>query len=128
MRSFTRLFTATMLIAPWTLAGLPASAQAPSAPTPSQQATPSDIPDQKLDATAAALTRVASIQQDYQKRVSSAAASDKQRLAQEANVAMTKAVTEQGLSVDEYNSIIDAAQKVPTVRQKLQQRLGPSAD
>ncbi|MGE0525263.1 MAG: DUF4168 domain-containing protein, partial [Variibacter sp.] len=123
MRSFTRLFTATMLIAPWILAGLPASAQAPSAPTPSQQATPSDIPDQKLDAAATVLTRVASIQQDYEKRVTSASASDKKRLTQEANVAMMKAVTDQGMSVDEYNGIIDTAQKVPAVRQKLQQRL-----
>ena len=36
MRSFTRLFTATMLIAPWTLFGTPASAQAPSAPSVSR--------------------------------------------------------------------------------------------
>lgn len=121
MRSFTRLFTATMLIAPWILAGLPASAQAPSAPQ--QQATPSDIPDQKLDAAATVLARVASIQQDYEKRVTTASASDKKRLTQEANVAMMKAVTDQGMSVDEYNGIIDTAQKVPAVRQKLQQRL-----
>jgi hypothetical protein len=125
MRSFTRLFTATMLIAPWTLLGLPANAQAPStsAPAPAQQATPSDIPDQKLDAAAAVLTRVASIQQDYEKRVTTASANDKKRLTQEANVAMMKAVTDQGMSVDEYNGIIDTAQKVPAVRQKLQQRL-----
>jgi hypothetical protein len=128
MRSFTRLFTATMLIAPWTLFGLPANAQAPSAPAPAQQATPSDIPDQKLDAAAAALTRVASIQQDFEKRVTAAPANDKKRLAQEANVAMMKAVTDQGMSVDEYNGIIDTAQKVPAVRQKLQQRLGSTKE
>jgi hypothetical protein len=126
MSSFTRLFTATMLIAPWTLLGLPANAQAPSTPVPApaQQAAPSaDIPDQKLDAAAAVLTRVASIQQDYEKRVTTASANDKKRLTQEANVAMMKAVTDQGMSVDEYNGIIDTAQKVPAVRQKLEQRL-----
>jgi hypothetical protein len=116
---------ATMLIAPWTLVGLPAHAQRPANPAPAQQATPSDIPDQKLDAAAAALTRVASIQQDYEKRVTTAPANDKQRLTQEANVAMMKAVTDQGMSVDEYNSIIETAQKVPAVREKLKQRLGP---
>jgi hypothetical protein len=36
---------------------------------------------------------------------------------------MMKAVTDQGMSVDEYNGIIDTAQKVPAVRQKLQLRL-----
>jgi len=36
---------------------------------------------------------------------------------------MQKAVTDQGLSVDEYNSIIRTAQNDPAVRQKLAQRI-----
>jgi Domain of unknown function (DUF4168) len=34
-----------------------------------------------------------------------------------------KAITEQGLSVDEYNSIIRTAQNDPALRQKLAQRI-----
>ena len=52
-----------------------------------------------------------------------AAPSDKQRLTIEANDAMAKAVTDQGLSVDEYNSIISTAQNDPAVREKLSQRM-----
>ena len=52
-----------------------------------------------------------------------AAPSDKQRLTIEANDAMAKAVTDQGLSVDEYNSIIGTAQNDPAVREKLSQRM-----
>ena len=120
MRPFLRLLTATMLCAPWLFTAAPANAQAPS----TMPAAPAEISDQKLDAAAKALTRVASIQQDYQQRVAAAPTGDRQRLVEEANVAMTKAVAEQGMSVDEYNAIIDTAQKVPAVRQKLQQRLG----
>jgi hypothetical protein len=35
-------------------------------------------------------------------------------------------VTDQGLSVDEYNSIMEAAQNNPTVRQQLVQRIRPA--
>ena len=47
--------------------------------------------------------------------------------AKEANDALTKAVTDQGLSVDEYNSIIRTAQNDPTVREKLTQRIPHSS-
>jgi hypothetical protein len=41
----------------------------------------------------------------------------------EANAALEKAVTDQGLSVDEYQSIIQVAQNDPNVHQRLAQRL-----
>jgi hypothetical protein len=40
---------------------------------------------------------------------------------------LEKAVTDQGLSVDEYNSIIRTAQNDPTVREKLTQRIAQSS-
>jgi len=51
------------------------------------------------------------------------AASDKRRLAEEENDALQKAVTDQGLSVDEYSSIIRIAEYDPAVRQKLAKRI-----
>jgi hypothetical protein len=80
------------------------------------------ISDEKLNAAAAAIRQVSSIQQSYQRKIE-AAPSDKQRLTLEANDAMAKAVTDQGLSVDEYNSIIGTAQNDPAVREKLSQRM-----
>jgi hypothetical protein len=41
----------------------------------------------------------------------------------EASNAMKKAITDQGLTVDEYNTIIRTAQNDPGVRQKLSQRI-----
>ena len=40
--------------------------------------------------------------------------------------AMSKAVTEEGLSVEEYDSILEVAQNDPGVREKIRQRIRPS--
>ena len=58
-----------------------------------------------------------------ERRIAAAPPSDKQRMTDEANNAMKKAVTDQGLTVDDYNSIIRTAQNDPMVRQKLSQRI-----
>src|SRR6516225_11966997 len=50
--------------------------------------------DQKLDAVATAIERVASLKQDYQQRIAAAAPSDKERIANEAINALAKAVTD----------------------------------
>jgi|SRR6516165_2010713 len=102
----------------------PQSPQTPSLQTPSPSA---PISDEKLNAAAAALGQVATIQQSYESKIAAASPSDKQRLAKEANDALTKAVTDQGLSVDEYNSIMRTAQNDPMVREKLTQRIPHSS-
>ena len=85
-----------------------------------------NIPEQKLDATAAAIKQVASVKENYQQQMEAAAPSDKERLAEEVKGAFVKAVTDQGLSVQEYNSILIVAQKDPEVREKIAQRILPS--
>jgi hypothetical protein len=107
-----------------------ASAQTPPASSPSpDRSDPSPIiPDQKLDAAATALQQVAGLKQDYQQRVDSATSEpDKQRIVAEANSALTKAVTDQGLSVEEYTAIMVIAQNDPQVREKILQRM-PQSD
>ena len=103
--------------------------QAQSPQTPSLQTlSPSvSISDEKLTAAAAAIGQVATIQQSYESKIAAAPPSDKQRLTNERKDALEKAVTEQGLSVDEYNSIIRTAQNDPTVREKLTQRIPHSS-
>jgi len=98
-------------------------AQSPHAQTSQAQSPSPTISDEKIDAAAAAIGHVTSIQQTYERKISAAPPSDKQRLTAEANNALQKAVTDQGLSVDEYNSIIRTAQNDPAVRQKLTQRI-----
>jgi hypothetical protein len=99
--------------------------QAPSSQTPPPQAqSPSaTIPDEKLNAAAAAIEQVTNVHQNYERKIAAAPESDKQRLTVEASGALEKAVTDQGLSVDEYNSIIRTAQNDPKLRQKLTQRI-----
>ena len=136
MRPSMQPLAAAALAAAWLLS-VPAAnahaqspqAQSPETQTPSQE--PSDqtpnVPDQKLDAAAAAIKQVVAVKDDYQQRLDAADPSDKKRIAEEANSALVKAVTDQGLSVDEYASIMVVAQNDPVVRDKLVQRIRSSA-
>jgi predicted ATPase with chaperone activity len=100
-----------------------ANAQSQVSPRP-EQATPSaEISDQKLDAVANAMQRMSTVKQAYQKKIDAASPEDKQRLMSEGNDALQKALSDQGLSVDEYNTIITVARNDPTIRAKLLQRL-----
>ncbi len=103
------------------------SALAQNAKVQPQQASPAaPISDQKLDAAAAAMQQVTNVRRTYQQKIDAASPSDKERVASEGNAALKKAVTDHGLSVDEYNSILTVAQNDPAVRAKLMQRLKPS--
>ena len=115
------LAAAGLLLAP----AVSAQAQAPSAPSTTKPAkpAPTDISEKKLDAAAAAVKNVSTIRENYEQKLIKAPADQKAKLADEASDAMAKAVTDQGLSVEEYTSIIEVAQNDPAVRNKLLQRL-----
>jgi len=87
-----------------------------------------NISDQKLDAVATAIQRVASLKQDCRQRIAAAAPSDKEQIALEAVTALAKAVTDEGLSLKEYDSILDVAQNDPGVREKIRQRIRTPAE
>jgi hypothetical protein len=98
MRSFMLPLAATVLTVAWLFSVPTANAQTQSlSPGPSER-TPKSIPDQKLDAAAAALEQVASLKEDYQRRIKAADPSDRDRIAEEAHSALVKAVTDRGLS------------------------------
>src|SRR5262249_62053734 len=126
MRLFTRPL-ATAILAAGCFVSVPAMSVLAQSPSPSPSVSAPDLSDQKLSAVAAAIQRVASLQKDYRQRVAEAEApADKERIVAEANNELTKAVTEQGLSVEEYASILDAARDNPEVRGKILQRIQPS--
>jgi len=109
------------------IACLVPAASAQQAPPPPAATEPApDLSDQKLDKAAAALNQVANVKNDYQKKIESAPDTDKERIVSEANGALVKAVTDSGLTVEEYNSILVVAQADPTVREKIFQRLRPA--
>jgi len=96
------------------------SASPPAAASPGSSA---DIPDQKLAATAAAVKGVTAVRQSYEEKLAAASTTDKKRIVDEAQQAMAKAVTDQGLSLEEYTKILQVAQNDPTVQNKIIERL-----
>jgi len=153
MRPSTQFVAAAVLGAAWLVSLPTANAQGqmqqkqthpnqtqPSQTQPSQtqpgqtqsnsqgQSTRPNIPDNKLNAVAAAIPHVASIKQDYQKRIETAPQNAQQRMIGEATAAMTKAVTDEGLSVDEYSAILEVARNDPSVRQEITQRMHASGE
>jgi hypothetical protein len=132
MDIFSRPFAAALTLVG--LVSMPAADAQTQSPAPPEQAQPSppeqaqaSITDQKLDQAAAAIKRLASVKLDYQQRIDAAAPSDKERIVDEARKELAKAVTDQGLSIGEYDAILHVAQKDPDVLQKLKQRISPSA-
>jgi hypothetical protein len=88
MRPIMRLISALVLLVAWHSSIPVANAQqsAPELSTPAPS-----ISDQKLDAAAAALEQVATIQQAYRKRLAQAATpSDQDRIVAEAKDALTR--------------------------------------
>lgn len=104
-------------------AAVHAQTQTPSTAPTTKPAPATDISEQKLDAAAKAVKNVSTIRDSYEQKLIKAPADQKAKLADEASDAMAKAVTDQGLSVEEYTSIIEVAQNDPVVRNKLLQRL-----
>jgi hypothetical protein len=126
MRLFTRSLVAAILAAGCYISTPTLNVLAQS-PPPGPSTSAPDLSDQKLSAVAAALERVASLQRDYRQRIAEAEApAEKERLVEEANNELTKTVTEQGLSVEEYESILGVAQDNPEIRNKILQRIHPS--
>jgi Domain of unknown function (DUF4168) len=126
MRLFTQSL-ATGILAAGCFLSVPTISVLAQAPSPGPSTSAPDLSDQKLNAVAAAIQRVASLQKNYRQRVAEAEApADKERIVAEANNELTKAVTDQGLSVEEYASILNTARDNADVRGKILQRIQPT--
>ena len=106
-----------------------ARAQADRTPDLSEQAPADrtvDISEQKLDAAVAAIRQIATVKADYEKRIEEAPHADRERIADEAESAIVRAVTDNGLSVKEYESIMVVAQNNRDVRRKIIRKIRPA--
>jgi hypothetical protein len=101
----------------------PPPSSSPSTTTPGSTVKPSDVTDKKLDATAAAVKKVSAVSDSYKKKLAQAPESEKDKILDQADKDVTKAVTDQGLSVQEYLGIMRLAENDATVRGKLMDRL-----
>ena len=121
LQSFARVALSAALLS------LPLSVSYGQSQPPVQSGRSPNISDEKLDAAAMALLRVTGVRNSYAERIAEATTpSAKASLAKEAEEAMAKAITDEGLSLTEYDSIIEVAQNDPKVRETLLQRAEPS--
>ncbi|HRP78963.1 MAG TPA: DUF4168 domain-containing protein [Aquamicrobium sp.] len=110
---------------------------APQAPTQAPTQAPAEAPaaqgqpadDAKLKSFAVAFLEVAKVTQSYQPQIASAGTpEDQQRLRQEAGEKMVEAVNEaDGITLDEYNTIIQAAQADPELARRINNHLAEAA-
>jgi hypothetical protein len=121
-------FATVVLSAGWLIAQPAVAQNQPATPgVPDAAAPDASVSDQKLDQTAAAIQNVKKVKDNYGQKLSAASPDEKDKIMSDARVALEKAVTDQGLSVEEYDSIIAVAQNHPNVRERLVQRLGGAA-
>ncbi|KQS99141.1 MULTISPECIES: DUF4168 domain-containing protein [unclassified Rhizobium] len=101
----------------------------PQATQPVQETAPAAISDQKIEAFAVAYLQVDKVRQDYAAKIGAEKdATNKQKLQNEANQQMINAVEKSpDMSLDEYKTIITAAQTNPDVAKKVQEKLKVSA-
>jgi Domain of unknown function (DUF4168) len=92
----------------------PTPPPAPGAVT--QQGQVSDVMVRKVGM---ALRQTATIRQKYAERMHSQTAPEQQQLTQQAQSEMMKAISDQGLSVQQYNQVIQMAQADPSLKQRL---------
>lgn len=98
----------------------PPPAAAPQTEAPPAAAAPA-MDDAKLKSFAVAFLEVTKVTESYKPQIEAAGSTeDQQRLQQEAGEKMVEAVNNaEGISVDEYNMIIQAAQTDPELAQKI---------
>ncbi len=98
-----------------TSSGNAAPGHAPTNPGPAT-ASPSDA---TVREAGAALRDVAGIKQSYGARMQSASPDQQQSLAQQAEQEEVAAVRRHGLSVDQFNQVVETARADPAVRSRL---------
>jgi hypothetical protein len=86
-----------------------------------QQSAPAEYSQQELEAFAAATQRVQELNEKWIPQISQAETADENAaMRQRAMQEMEAAVQEEGLTVQEYNSIYDAAQRDPAIMQQVE--------
>jgi len=91
-------------------------------PAAAQQAAPSDYSEQDLEAFAAAALKVEALNEKWIPQIAEAETADENAaMRQRAMEEMRDAVREEGLTIQEYNGIYDAAQKNPEVMSTIEE-------
>ncbi|TCU27889.1 uncharacterized protein DUF4168 [Rhizobium azibense] len=106
-----------------------APAQQPVQGQPESKGAAATVSDQKIEAFAVAYLQVDQLRQEYSAKIGATKdTAAKQQLQTEASKQMVQAVeASPGISLDEYNSILTAAQNDPALVKRVQEKLQESA-
>lgn len=104
----------------------PAQGQAPMQGQSGGTAAPAAVSDQKLEAFAVAYLQVDKVRQEYSAKIGATKdEAGKQKLQAEAKKQMVDTVeASKDISVEEYSSILTAAQSDPTLAKKVLEKIG----
>ena len=109
------ILAAALVSSPWAMA----QTTAPNGTLPGAAA-PSQLSDATIQQAGHALRDVAQIRTDYSQRIQTVQdPGQRQQLVQEAQGRQLQAIKAQGLSVRQYNQVIQTAQANPVVKQRL---------
>lgn len=129
-RNTIAIATAVALAVPFATGAAIAQTQAPTAPMEQQQAPAAqDFSDDTLRSFAVAFLEVDQINRTYTPQLEQAESQEQQQEIQErASAEMVEAVEgSEGISVQEYTSIMQAAQANPELAQKLTEYIGEAS-
>jgi hypothetical protein len=88
--------------------------------TPGATLRQSDVSDAMVHKVGTALRQTVTIRQKYAERAQATkSAQEQQTLTTQAQTEMVQAISDQGLSVEQYNHVIQMAQADPTLKQRL---------
>ncbi|MFP4127651.1 MAG: DUF4168 domain-containing protein [Desulfonatronovibrio sp.] len=91
---------------------------------PDQSAEPIEVSDAELDKVAQAYVQITEIRGEFQETLSDVSDPEKaQQLQEEAGEKMVQAVQDNGLDVQKYNEVMEAAQVDEELREKLLARM-----
>ncbi|EJT04826.1 DUF4168 domain-containing protein [Rhizobium sp. CCGE 510] len=104
----------------------PAQGQAPMQAQTGGNGAPTAVSDQKLEAFAVAYLQVDKVRQQYSEKIGATKdEAGKQKLQEEAKKQMVDTVeASNGISVEEYSSILTAAQSDPALAKKVLEKIG----
>lgn len=114
-RGLAAAFALAVIVAP---AGALAQT-AGGANAPATNGAAATVPDTTVQKAGLALRKVTQLRQSYGERIRTAAPAQQQSLAKEARTSAVKAVQDEGLTIDQYNSVIRLAQADPDLRRRL---------
>ncbi|WP_176442014.1 DUF4168 domain-containing protein [Zobellella denitrificans] len=116
-----KTLTASALLSALLLATAPAIAQTDAAMPPAAAQPAASIDDAQLEKFATALNKISQLQEEAMAKLGQVENQEQaQVIQQEANESMVDAVTESGLSVEDYNQIANQLQTDPALQQRLE--------